>query len=87
MEPSSDCISGKRHGLDAIDHRATKLAQRLQDAFPIGNVAAIARDHSHQRRTVRTVKQSGVGREFVRSGRHVITEVADHVKGHLTRVE
>src|ERR1022692_3570124 len=78
---------GKGHGLDTINNGATELAQRLQDALPIGNIAAIARDHSNQRRTIRTVKDSGVGREFVRSRRHVITEVADHVNGHRPRIE
>ena len=78
---------GKGHGLDTINNGATELAQRLQDAFPIGNIAAIARDHSNQWRTIRTVKQSGVGREFVGSRRHVITEVADDINGHRPRIE
>ena len=78
---------GKRHGLNAVNNRAAELAQRLQDAFPICNIAAIARDHCNQRRTIRTVKKSGVCRQFVGSRRHVITEMPDHINGLFARIK
>src|SRR6516165_12288574 len=77
----------KGHGLDTIDNRAAELAQGLQDAFPIGNVAAVARDQSHERRPIRAVKEDSVCREFVGSRRYVITEVANHVNRHFPGVE
>ena len=62
------------HGLDAIKNGATELAERMQHTFPIHNIAAIARDDSNKRRTIRPVKQSGVGGEFVRSGGRALEE-------------
>jgi hypothetical protein len=73
--------------LDAINNGAPKGAERLQDPFAVGHVAAIAGDHSYERRPVRTIQESDVGSEFVRRTLHVVTEVADDVNGHITRVE
>jgi hypothetical protein len=72
--------------LDAIKYWAAERSQRLQDALTLGNVAAVAGDHSDERGPVRTMKESGVGREFVGSRLDVVTEVADDVNGHIPRV-
>ena len=73
--------------MDGVNDRAAETAKGLQDAFTIGNVAAVARDHPDQRSAVGTMKKRGIGSEFVGSGLHEVTEVPDHIDGNIARVE
>src|SRR5215469_15110431 len=36
----------ERHGLDTINNRVAKRAKRFEDPFAIGDIAAVAGDHS-----------------------------------------
>jgi hypothetical protein len=73
--------------LNGVNDRAAEAAKRFQDAFTIGNGAAVAGDQTGQGNAVGTMQKRGIGSEFVGSGLHVVTEAPDNIDRDIARVK